>query len=290
MNHYRSIRKRAVSLLLAVILTLSLSCSAFAEIHLYATILPDSYESLQTVLTVNNQSFGLLLPAQGGTYYLLYWNDLPDILSQAFGFDLSGINTVEADEEFLTSLALRYGRIIISVAGLFNLSRKKMNYELSAFHSAPKCVVWTFTPSRRDWTKMLTKLFATAQSDANLAAFLPAEAISLISEGQNHIEEIADVLDGLSFQAATDDNNIYAVKISKREESICYQYPGGSSSECALVYERNRNLTTLVYAVCDFDPVAVSETPERVNSAEKLTEILSDLLQKLPDVIGSGTN
>ena len=288
MNHYRSIRKRAVSLLLAVILTLSLSCNAFAEIHLYATILPDSCESLETVLTVNNQALGLLLPAQGGAYYLLYWDDLPDILSQAFGFNLSELYAVDADEEFLTSLALRYGKIIISVAGIFNFSRKKMNYELSAFQTAPKCVVWTCTPSRRDWTKMLTKLFITAQSDGDLAALLPEEMMSLIREGQNHIEEIADVLDGLSFQAATDDNNIYAVKISKRGESICYQYPGSSSSEFAIVYERNGDFTTLVYAVSDFDPVAVVETPERLKSAEDLAEILSVLLQKLPEGIGSG--
>ena len=275
MIKFSSIRRSTVSAVLAAAIILSLCCSTFAEIRLDATVFPDSDEPLQAVVTVNNIELGLLIPAENGTYYSLYWEDVPNILSQILGIDFSEITTNDLDDELLTSLALRYGKIIISVAGIFNFNRKKMNYELSAFHTAPQCVVWTCTPSRRDWSKMLTKLFSTALSDSELAALLPSYAEDVLRDGQNRIIELADFLDGVSFQAATDDNNIYAVKIAKNGESICYQYPGIPSCEHAVVYEKNGSSINLIHAVSELNSAALSETPHRVSSAEELTEILS---------------
>lgn len=276
-----SLLKKTVAFLLAASIVLSLFCAASAEIRIDAVILPESDHAVSAAVTVNNIALGLLFPFPDSTYYLLYWEDFPDILSQILDFDFSEINTDALDDQMLTSLALRYGKIIISVAGIFNFSRKKMNYELSAFHSAPQCVVWTCTPSRRDWSKMLTKLFATALSDGDLATLLPDSAFSLIQEGQDHISDLSEILDGLSFQAATDDNNIYAVRISKNSESLCYQYPGVPSSEHAIVYEKDGNSSVLIYAESELNSAAVTETPKRVNSADELTEIISFLFELL---------
>ena len=287
MKLFRHIRKSTVAVLLALTFILSTTCVSFAEIHLNATILPESDDPLDAVLTINDQALGLLIPAQNGIYYVLYWEDLAVILSEILGLDLSELNIDELDEELLTSLALRYGKIIISVAGIFNFSRKKMNYELSAFHSSPQCVVWTCSPSRRDWTKMLKKLFTTALSDEDLSALLPYGATELIYEGQNHIDDIVNAIDGLSLQAAIDDNNIYAVKLSRHGEDICYQYPGDHSSEHAIVYEEDGNSIILVYALSDFNPAALSELPHRISSAEELTEVLSVFIPYLPAGIGS---
>ena len=276
-----SLLKITVAFLLAASIVLSLFCAASAEIRIDAVILPESDHAVRAAVTVNNIALGLLFPFPDSTYYLLYWEDFPDILSQILDFDFSEINIDALDDQMLTSLALRYVKIIISVAGIFNFSRKKMNYELSAFHSAPQCVVWTCTPSRRDWSKVLTKLFATALSDGDLATLLPDNAFSLIQEGQDHISDLSDILDGLSFQAATDDNNIYAVRISKNSESLCYQYPGVPSSEHAIVYEKDGNSSVLIYAESELNSAAVKETPKRVNSADELTEIISFLFELL---------
>ena len=276
-----SLLKKTVAFLLAASIVLSLFCAASAEIRIDAVILPESDHAVRAAVTVNNIALGLLFPFPDSTYYLLYWEDFPDILSQILDFDFSEINTDALDDQMLTSLALRYGKIIISVAGIFNFSRKKMNYELSAFHSAPQCVVWTCTPSRRDWSKMLTKLFATALSDGDLATLLPDNAFSLIQEGQDHISDLSEILDGLSFQAATDENNIYAVRISKNSESLCYQYPGVPSSEHAIVYEKDGNSSVLIYAKSELNSAAVTETPKRVSSADELTEIISFLFELL---------
>ena len=278
MNIRLSALKRSCALLLIAAILMSVVCTASAEIRIDATILPESDNPVQTIITVNDLALGLLVPSENSTYYLFYWEDLPSVLSQLFGFDLGGLNTIELDDQVLSSLALRYGKIIISVAGIFNFSRKKMGYELSAFHTTPQCVVWTCTPSRRDWSKMLSKLFTTALSDNDLAAFLPSEVMEIVIEGQSHINDLTDMLDGLSFQAATDDNNIYAIKISRNGESICYQYPGVPSSEHAIVYEHDGYLSTLVYAVSELDSAALNETPERISSVDELAGILSFFL------------
>ena len=122
---------------------------------------------------------------------------------------------------------------------------------------------------------MLKKLFTTALSDGELSMLLPSGASEWIHIGQDHIDDIVNALEGISFQAAIDDNNIYAVKLSRRGESICYQYPGSPSSEYAVVYEKDGNSTILAYALSDFNPAALIEIPKRISSADELTEVLS---------------
>lgn len=275
MMNSHSILRSVSAILLAATMILSLPCAGFAEIRIDASVLPESEMPVQLAVTVNTLALGLLLPVQNGSYYLLYWEDFPAILSQYLGFELGNANAGEISDELLTSLAMCYGKILISVAGIFNFSRKKMDYQLSAFNVSPKCVVWTCSPSRRDWSKMLTKLFSTALSDADLAALISPEAMALIREGKDHITELTDLLDGLSFQAATDDDNIYAVKLAKNGESLSYQYPGVPSSEHAIVYKKNGDHSVLVYAVSELNSAAVQETPQRISSAAELAEILS---------------
>lgn len=287
MKKHCSILLRATALLLATVITLSVSFSAFGEIMLDAAIMPQTDNAFQTIITVNSDAIGFLFPSQNNKYYLLFWDDLPSMLSQITGFDVSEIKTDALSEEVLTSLALRYGKIIIGVVGLFNFSRKKMNYELSAFHTAPQCVVWTCTPSRRDWTKMLTKLFSTANSDRDLLNLLPPDAMTLIHKGQDHIPEFINILDGVSFSAATDDNNIFAVSISKNSDSICFQYPGEASSECAVVYETVEESVILVYAVSKSNSFPITETPIRISSEEELTDLFSVFLHLIPSELFS---
>ena len=287
MKKHCSILLRTTALLLATVITLSVSISAFGEIRLDATILPQTDNAFQTIITVNSDAIGFLFPSQNNKYYLLFWDDLPSILSHITGFDVSEIKTDELSDEVLTALAFRYGRIIISVAGLFNFSRKKMTYELSAFHTAPQCVVWTCTPSRRDWSKMLTKFFSTAISDRDLLNLLPPDAMKLIHKGQDHIPKLVHILDGVSFGAATDDNNIYAVSISKNNDSICYQYPGGPSSECEVVYETGEESVILIYVVSELNSFPITETPIRISSEEELTDLFSVFLHLIPSELFS---
>ena len=277
-----SIFIRATTFMLAAFLFLSIPSSAFGEIRLDATILPETDNTFQTIITVNSDALGFLFPTQSNLYYLLYWDDLPFILSQIIGFDPSEFKTEELNDEALSSLALRYSKIIISVAGIFNFSRKKTTYDLSAFHTSPQCVVWTCSPSRRDWSKMLTKLFSTAISDRDLLDLLPSDVIELIHKGQDQIPIFLNILDGISFSAATDNNNIFAVSVSKDCNSICYQYPGVPSSEHAIVFETGDDYVVLIYAISELDSSPKREMPIRIHSAEELTDLLSVFLGLVP--------
>ena len=71
--------------MLAAFLFLSIPSSAFGEIRLDATILPETDNTFQTIITVNSDALGFLFPTQSNLYYLLYWDDLPFILSQIRG-------------------------------------------------------------------------------------------------------------------------------------------------------------------------------------------------------------
>lgn len=282
MKQYHSIFLQATALLLATVIILSVSSSAFGEIRLDATILPESDNTFLTVFTVNSEALGFFFPSQNNKYYLLYWDDLPSMLSQFIGFDLSEIKTDELSEELLTTLALRYGKIIISVCSIFNFSRKKTTYDLSAFHISPQCVVWACSPSRREWSKMLTELFSTAISDHDLTRLLSPVVMELLHKGQDQIPRLVNILDGVTFSAATDDNNIYAISVSKNSNSICYQYPGVPSSEYAIVYKDGDDSDILIYAVSDLNSSPIREASVRICSVEELSDLLSVFLCIVP--------
>ena len=62
MKQYHSIFLRATALLLATVIILSVSSSAFGEIRLDATILPETDNTFQTIITVNSDALGFLFP------------------------------------------------------------------------------------------------------------------------------------------------------------------------------------------------------------------------------------
>ena len=271
--------RRVVAFMIAAIIIPLLPCGAFAEIRVNAEILPESDTAMKAILTVNSDALGLMLPAPDGEYVTLYWEDILPILSELTGVELSG-DFGYIDEEALTSLAMRYGRIVISAAGLFNLSRKKMNYDLEAFGTSPYCTVWTFKPSSRDWSKMLTKLFSTALTDDELLAFLPGGAVMLLREGQQHISEVTAFLTGLSLQAAYDDSGLYAIRLTEGDENICYQSGGWRSYTVhhdALVYQKGETAAILVLAETDLNAGALAAEKKKIETLEELEEILAAL-------------
>ncbi len=278
--------RRIINRILAIILTLflgvSLGTEAFAEICLDGAILPQSASELRTAVILGSTDLEITFPNGESNGYLIAYSYVPVIVTELAGLDSSELPPYVPDET-VNALAVRYGKILISVANVLNLSRKKMDYELSAFGTAPRSTVWTCSPSQRDWRKMLTKLFETAMEDEELGEILPQGADMLFRDALNNMDEIVDALEGLSVQAAYDDGNIYAVRLFNAQQGISYQSYGDLSTvqHDAVVYEKGGEKTILAVSETKAASAGFSGTSVRIISGEGFLGALSDVLRIL---------
>ncbi len=275
------VSKRVLPFLLAFVLLLSVGAEAFAEMRIDAELLPGSDASVSRTVFVGGEAVWIVIP--DGKTYILYYDDLEPILKGVFGEDFLEEADGAAGEEaapgenggVIGEIALRYGKIFISVASIFNISRKKMEYPLSAFGTAPKCTVFSCSPSRKDWTKMLTKLFKTASTDEQLAELLPEGTDAYIAKALDNLDAIIDVVDGISVLAAYDDGGVHVLKIARREQSLSYQADQVEGASCyALVLGKAEGDTVLAAAEVTAADEQPPESAVRIDCAADLVAAL----------------
>ena len=275
------------SVLLAAVLLLSIGAEAFAEIQIDAQVMPDSGSPARAVIFLGNNDLWVTL-ADGRTY-LISFSDIPGIASGFIGTDipgsLDGIH-MDVDEATLMRLAERYGKILLKAVSLFNTSRKKMAYPLTALGVSPECSVITCTPSARNWKKMLKSLFETASKDEDLAAILPRETLSYFAALAKNVDPIAAVLEDTSAQIAYDSGSLYAVRLSNKNNAVCYQSYGGFSSgqQDAVLLEKDGISTVLARAVTT---VVNAQIPADAISLRSSDEVLSVLNMLAPSLFSA---
>ena len=215
-----------------------------------------------------------------GETFLLLWEDIPDVISDFLDIDRASFNGLDVDEETLSALAERYGKIVMSVVGIFNLSRKKTDISLSAFDITQKCTVWSCTPSRKNWKKMLTKLFNTAAEDEQLAALLPEGGQELINMGKQNVDKIVDELDGLSAQIAYEDGKVYLVKLTRDDQAVCYQSYGNLSDiqHDAIVVGSGEEEIVFASAETSYVKASPPDSAHRVETSEDVLALFSALI------------
>ena len=277
--------KRLLAFALALLLLLPAAGDAFAELQIRAEVLPDSASPTPVTVCVGQDQLWFVM--KDGSAYLLSFADLPDIAEELFGEDLPPIpDAGTIDEDAAMKLAMRYGRILLKVVTLFNTTRKKTVYPLTALGVSPECTVITCKPSQKNWKKMLTSLFETASADEELAALLPPGAQDEISVALDNVDAVVAFLDGTSVQIAYDSDMFYGVRLANSDSALSYQSFGDLSSgqKDAVVLEAKGESTVLVRAETGIAQAAVPAGAVSLD-AGNLFSFLSKVLPFLPELV-----
>jgi hypothetical protein len=144
--------------------------------------------------------------------------------------------------EDLKALVVRYRDILFSAANVHNTTEKTVDYELQGLEETQPALKVTCKPDLDDWRSMLGKLFTTAREDEQLmdvivkmmeiggnngskALLLEQYGFSsfeefkpalqeLLDEASEHVDEIAEMLNGMELEVASGAKRLYAAKLS----------------------------------------------------------------------------
>ena len=205
-------------------------------------------EPLPIIVNADPEGLNVTLPGTVEEGYSIPYELLQTVLAPYVDLNqLSSGNRYDAlletvTPEQLSALGRKYAGIILSVANVHNTTERFGTYELKGLQEQQPCLMITCTPELNDWAAMFKTLFRTARDDELLAdvieeiirismqdpnvqasffslgiedpemltAYLPA----LLNEALRNADSLAEAVNGLAFQLATDAGRVYAFRFS----------------------------------------------------------------------------
>ena len=205
-------------------------------------------EPLPIIVNADPEGLNFTLPGTVEEAYSIPYELLQTMLAPNVDFNqLSSGSRYDALLETFTpdqlaELGRKYAGIILSVADVHNTAERFGMYELKGLQEQQQCLSITCRPELNDWAAMFKTLFRTARDDELLSdvvqeilrismqdpslrdtllsygiedpemlvAYLPA----LLNEALRNADSLAEAVNGLAFELATDAGRVYALRFA----------------------------------------------------------------------------